>query len=197
MTLLSARKFKAPLVDPFCGSGTLLIEAALLAKNIAPGLQRKFAFQGFRNFDDTLWNTLVHAAQAKQFSHPYRLIGYDRDTAVLDYAQQNAERAGVADCISFSALSFPHSVSSHALSSRLPSKDEMWLLTNPPYGKRLSADEDLQTLYQQLAASFEQCSGGVISSYPEMASLFPPARFSHKSLYNGAEKVDFYRKKPL
>lgn len=77
--------------------------------------------------------------------------------------------------------------------------DSVWLLTNPPYGKRLSATENLSPLYQDLASTLQhaQYFGGVISSFPEMKKLFDSEKFSHKLLYNGADKVEFYRKKPL
>jgi putative N6-adenine-specific DNA methylase len=169
----------------------------MIAKNIAPGLQRNFAFQAFRNFDADLWNELIHEAQTKTFAGKYQLFGSDSDETVLSYAKENAERAGVAECISFSVASFPPSSSGGLL--RSARNDDMWILTNPPYGKRLSADDDLTPLYQQLASSFQNPHqyGGVISSYPALSALFPTQKFSHKSLYNGADKVDFYRKKPL
>jgi 23S rRNA G2445 N2-methylase RlmL len=115
------------------------------------------------------------------------LRGYDKDKAVLTYAQENAERAKVADIITREQQEFP--------SKPLPFSEEYWLLTNPPYGKRLAAGEDLQALYQQLAMLLDSCSGGVISSYPEMHTLFPASHFSHKALYNGADQVELYRKK--
>jgi putative N6-adenine-specific DNA methylase len=101
MVLLSGWKFKAPLIDPCCGSGTILIEAAMIAKNIAPGLQRTFAFQSFPNFDQQLRNDLVHQAKESIYNASYQLMGYDRDTKVIAFAQQNAQNAGVADCVTF------------------------------------------------------------------------------------------------
>lgn len=115
------------------------------------------------------------------------MVGYDYDEKVLSYAKENAERAGVADVIVREQQKFP---------SKLPPfPEEFWLLTNPPYGKRLASDEDLQPLYHQLATLLKDCGGGVISSYPELATLFSASQFSHKSLYNGADKVEFYWKK--
>jgi putative N6-adenine-specific DNA methylase len=204
MVLLSGRKFKAPLIDPFCGSGTLLIEAAMIAKNIAPGLQRKFAFQSFLNFDENLRNDLKNEAQTKIFPHTYQLIGRDIDPTVLTYAKENAERAGVTDTITRQQQSFTpcqggHPTNSEYLLEGGGAVDPIRLLTNPPYGKRLSADEDLSPLYQQIATTLQQANhyGGVISSYPQLSTLFSPQSFSHKSLYNGADNVEFYWKKPL
>jgi 23S rRNA G2445 N2-methylase RlmL len=150
-------------------------------------MHRTFAFQSFTTFDASLWNAVLQQAQHSIFSHPYQLIGYDYDKQVLSYAKENAERAGLAGVISRKHQKF--------LSSPLPFSEGFWLLTNPPYGKRLASDEDLQPLYQQLAALLKGCYGGVISSYPEMDTLFPVSQFSHKSLYNGADPVELYWKK--
>lgn len=106
MVLLAGWKFKAPLIDPCCGSGTIPIEAAMIAKNIAPGLQRTFAFQQFRNYDEELRNSLLQEARAQQFEGRYQIFGADSDEKVLSCAKQNAERAGVGDIIEFSHKSF-------------------------------------------------------------------------------------------
>jgi putative N6-adenine-specific DNA methylase len=103
----------------------------MIAKNIAPGLQRSFAFQTFKNFNPDLRNTLLHEAQAQTFNSNYQLFGSDIDETVLQYAKENAERAGVAECISFSVASFPSSSSSRA--ERSGNEESFWLLTNPPY----------------------------------------------------------------
>ncbi|MDR2190641.1 MAG: hypothetical protein LBP53_05680 [Candidatus Peribacteria bacterium] len=194
MLLFSGWKFKAPLRDPFCGSGTIVIEAALLAKNLAPGLQRTFAFQSLKTFDSNLRNHLVQQAQQSVFSHPYQLMGSDINADVLVYAKQNAERANVAELITreqsdFSSASLKNLASDHSLTPRI--------LTNPPYGKRIATGEELLPLYQKLSTAFQSYAGGVISAYPSIDTLFPASAFSHKSRYNGAEKVDFYYKKPL
>ena len=151
-------------------------------------MQRNFAFQSFKNYDTSLRNTLVQEAKGKQFAGEYQLIGRDRDSTVLGYAKENAERAGVADCITREQSDFSE--------SSIVFPNDFRQLTNPPYGKRLSSDEELAPLYQRLAQYLRDCFGGVISSYP-MQHLFPAKSFSHKSLYNGADKVDFYRKKPV
>jgi 23S rRNA G2445 N2-methylase RlmL len=181
MVLLSGWKFTAPLRDPFCGSGTVLIEAAMLAKNIAPGMKRNFAFQQFENYDSALRDTLLKEAKAKEFQGAYQLFGSDTNAQVLAYAKENAERAGVAEYISrkeadFSAVngSFPAILREEKnLISTIP----FWLLTNPPYGKRLNTNENLHPLYHQLAAFLQQKEtfGGVISSFPQLHQLFPSA----------------------
>jgi 23S rRNA G2445 N2-methylase RlmL len=172
MVLLSGWKFTAPLRDPFCGSGTIVIEAAMLAKNIAPGIKRTFAFQQFRNYDSVLRTTLLEEAKAKEFQGEYQLFGSDIDTQVLAYAKENAERAGVAEYISWKEADFSIVDNSFPMlpkkgTSLIPTVPS-WLLTNPPYGKRLNANENLTPLYHHLATLLQQKEtfGGVISSFP-------------------------------
>jgi 23S rRNA G2445 N2-methylase RlmL len=98
-------------------------------------MHRRFAFQSFTTFDVSLWANLLQQAQQATFSHPYQLVGYDYDQQVLSYAKENAERAGVAEHISRAPQKFS--------STSLPFSEDFWLLTNPPYGKRLAMGEDI------------------------------------------------------
>jgi len=91
--LLSWWKFNKPLIDPFCGSGTIAIEAALLAKNIAPWKHRNFAFQWFKNFDFNIWNEILLDAKKSEFNNNYQIVARDIDEKVLGYAKINAQNA--------------------------------------------------------------------------------------------------------
>jgi putative N6-adenine-specific DNA methylase len=102
MVLLSGWKYKTPLYDPMCGSGTILIEAAMIARNIAPGLQRSFDYLQFPWGSSELHEETVRAAKAKIFDQSYALFGSDIDPAMLHIARENARQAGVADTITFS-----------------------------------------------------------------------------------------------
>jgi putative N6-adenine-specific DNA methylase len=145
----------APLLDPFCGSGTIPIEAALLARGIAPGVNRRFAFMDWPDFDADLWKTLLAEAEERRSSQTAMLGGRleilasDRDNGAIEMAQTNAARAGVADTIEFSCRAF---------SAVTPPAEPGWLVTNPPYGLRVAANRDLRNLYAQfgnvLRASF-------------------------------------------
>jgi putative N6-adenine-specific DNA methylase len=102
LLLLSGRKFSEPLYDFFCGSGTIAIEAALLAKNIAPGSMRKFAFQQFPRYDQSLFTKELETAKAKIMTNKeHTIIASDLDPLVLKIAQENARIAGVENYISF------------------------------------------------------------------------------------------------
>jgi len=138
LVLASGWDKTSPLLDPFCGSGAIAIEAALLAADIAPGRCRRFAFMDWPSFDAERWVSVLDGSSAS--SSP-RIAASDRDAGAVRAAQANAERAGVADRIEFSC---------RALSSLEPPAGPGWLVTNPPYGVRLKGRRDLRDLYARL-----------------------------------------------
>lgn len=130
-----------PLLDPFCGSGTIPIEAALLARRIPPGLHRRFAFEAWPDFDAKLWQQLRAEAESRIVPATQPIIGSDRDAGAIEASRANAERAGVGDGIEF--RNAPLSATESASGSGL-------LLTNPPYGARIGEEKALRNLYAQL-----------------------------------------------
>ncbi|MGE5253841.1 MAG: THUMP domain-containing class I SAM-dependent RNA methyltransferase [Planctomycetaceae bacterium] len=132
---------KSPLVDPFCGAGTIPIEAALMARKIAPGLHRHFAFMDWPNFDAETWQRLKALSREGETKSAPSLMGSDRDAGAIRAAGENAERAGVAESIAFSRRS---------LSDLKPPPGPGWVVTNPPHGVRLRSRQDLRTLYIRL-----------------------------------------------
>jgi putative N6-adenine-specific DNA methylase len=130
----------SPLLDPFCGSGTIPIEAALLARRVPAGYRRRFAFMDWPHFDSKFWDKLLADAGKAIVSDIPEIIGSDRDTGAIRAAQANAERAGVAGRIEFSA---------RAISAIDPPSGPGWIITNPPYGVRVSKMNDLRNLYAQ------------------------------------------------
>lgn len=145
-----------PLLDPFCGSGTIPIEAALLARPIAPGLRRRFAFEQWPGFDRTLGAAVREAALSRVLTAAPALIGgSDRDRGAVEAARGNAERAGVAGDIALRTA---------PLSELAPSPGPGLLITNPPYGVRVSEGADLRDLYARLGVLFrERASGWTIA----------------------------------
>ena len=129
----------SPLLDPFCGSGTIPIEAALMAVNIPPGLNRRFAFMDWPNYDEQLWQTIHNQPPTVHGQAPL-ILASDRDVGAIQMAHENAERAGVADFIEFKC---------QAVSSITPPSGPGWVVTNPPYGLRVSEGKDLRNLYAQ------------------------------------------------
>ena len=130
----------SPLLDPFCGSGTIPIEAALLARRVPAGYRRRFAFMDWPHFDSKFWDKLLADAGKAIVSDIPEIIGSDRDIGAIRAAQANAERAGVAGRIEFSA---------RAISAIDPPSGPGWIITNPPYGVRVSKMNDLRNLYAQ------------------------------------------------
>jgi putative N6-adenine-specific DNA methylase len=131
-----------PLLDPFCGSGTIPIEAALLARHIAPNLERRFAVEQWPGFDPVAMTTARAAARAQILPRAAApIVGADRDAGAIAAAQSNAERAGVAADIEWREA---------AVSSLIPPPGEGHLVTNPPYGLRIGDARDLRNLFARL-----------------------------------------------
>lgn len=142
------------LVDPMCGSGTLLIEAAMMAANIAPGLKRKnWGFLSWLGFNATLWNTVLFEAreQVKSITTPF--VGYDNDANVIKKAKQNANKAGVGELIHFNVQDVTH------LTNPYPERTGT-ILSNPPYGERLESEPALIALHTALGQRIKHYFGG-------------------------------------
>lgn len=132
----------APLADPMCGSGTIAIEGARLARRIAPGRDRGFAFQDWPEFDDGAWRALVVDSRGGELARaPAPITASDRDRGAIDAAMANAERAGVADDITFGVAPVSALESSGSVG---------WVVSNPPYGVRVGERDRLRNLYAQL-----------------------------------------------
>ena len=131
-----------PLTDVMCGSGTIPIEAALIARRIAPGRDREFAFQRWPGFDNTRWASLVAEARAGELARsPVEIMGADRDAGAIVASRANAERAGVADDITFVE---------QPVSALAPADPPGLVASNPPYGVRVGESDPLRNLYAQL-----------------------------------------------
>jgi len=131
---------KAPLLDPFCGSGTIPIEAALMAKGIPPGYSREFSFMLWPNYDRAIWENMVSEYKIKPSKELPIIQASDRDAGAIEISRANAERAGVLDLIEFNC---------RAISSIAPPDNPGFIVTNPPYGLRVSSSKDLRNLYAQ------------------------------------------------
>ncbi len=140
-----------PLIDPFCGSGTIPIEAALMANHIPPGLKRHFSFMDWPGFSAVEWQKLLENSRSGDQPVPVQIMASDRDAGAIQMAQSNAERAGVSQSIQFSC---------RAVSAIEPPAAPGWIVTNPPYGVRVSSNHDLRNLYAQMGKVFRlKCPG--------------------------------------
>ena len=130
-----------PLIDPMCGSGTVPIEAALIARRMAPGLKRRFAFEQWPEVDQTLVKKIrADAASVSLAKSPVTLIGSDRDAGAVAASVDNAAAAGVADDVDWRL---------GAVSTLTPPKTRGWIVTNPPYGARVGDRTKIRDLYAQ------------------------------------------------
>ena len=142
----------SPLVDPMCGAGTIAIEAAMMARKIAPGASRSFAFEKWPRHDAVAWKTEVDSAKSEALSKaPGQIVASDRDEGAISAARSNAERAGVAEDIQFDV---------RALSSAEFPEQPGWVVTNPPYGLRVGETGALRNLYAQLGKVLRERAKG-------------------------------------
>jgi putative N6-adenine-specific DNA methylase len=149
MVLASGWKENEALLDPMCGSGTIPIEAAMIARKIAPGLKRDFQFMNWPGFDGELWNRILETAQAAVTDFAGEILGSDRDAGAVQAAARNAERAGVSENVGFSQGAVSGSIAAIDDSAR----GSGWILTNPPYGVRVGESDDLRNLYAKLGSA--------------------------------------------
>lgn len=183
LTRYRGREF---LWDPFCGSGTIPIEAALIAKNRAPGLARHFAAEQFAWSDKAAWEAARTEARDKEFRGSYRILGSDNDPKCISLSMSNARKAGVADCITFK--------DGDATKMSLPT-DEGILICNPPYGQRMMEQQSAQRLYAALGRHVKFADGWkkyIITSEPEFEHYFGRRADKKRKLYNGMIKCDYY-----
>ena len=186
MVMLTRYRGREFLWDPFCGSGTIPIEAALIAKNRAPGLRRRFIAEAFDWMPAEIWQNARGEAMDKEFKGNYRILGSDNDPKCVSLAMANARKAGVADCIEFK--------DGDATKMSLPT-DSGILICNPPYGQRMMEQQSAQRLYAALGRHLKFADGWkkyIITSEPEFEHYFGRRADKKRKLYNGMIKCDYY-----
>ena len=172
--------------DPLCGSGTIPIEAALIAKNRAPGLNRHFAAEEFAWMEPEVWNAAKEEAKALEYKGDYRILGSDNDPKCVSLAMANARKAGVADCIRFK--------DGDATKLDLPAESGI-IVCNPPYGQRMMEQQSAQRLYAAMGRHWKYADGWkkyIITSEPEFEHYFGRRADKKRKLYNGMIKCDYY-----
>lgn len=189
LILLTPWRADRILVDPFCGSGTFPIEAALMAANIAPGISREFLSQSWEALiPKRIWYDCIEEAQDLIEKAPESAIqGYDIDGRVVALARENARRAGVEGMIHFQER--PVSQLNHP-------KKYGFLITNPPYGERLEDKKNLPALYRELGEAYgrlDAWSMYVISSYEDAERYIGKKAAKNRKLYNGMIRTYFYQ----
>ena len=186
MVILTRYRGREFFWDPFCGSGTICIEAALIAKNRAPGLKRRFAAEQFPWALAEIWEQVRAEAKEKEFKGDYKILGSDNDPKCVSLAMANAKKAGVADCITFR--------DGDATKMSLPT-DSGIMVCNPPYGQRMLEQQSAQRLYGAFGRHVKFADGWkkyIITSEPEFEHYFGRRANKKRKLYNGMIKCDLY-----
>ena len=186
MVTLSRYRGRDDFCDPFCGSGTIPIEAALIAKNRAPGLYRRFAAMSWKNLDGRLSDRERERARSLEFNGSYNILGSDIDGHALELARENARRAGVADIIRFEkadARSFDRQTQRGVI------------VTNPPYGQRIMEQKEAEELYRDFGRAYAKSSNWqlyLLSAHTEFERCFGRPADKKRKLYNGMIKCDLF-----
>ena len=191
---ISRLRHDGTLIDPFCGSGTILIEGAMMARQIAPGLSRSFAAEHWHQCHESVWQEERERARDMQLTGTgFQAYGYDIDPAAVELAAQNAAGAGLSDCIR---------VAVRAIKDFQHETPFGCVITNPPYGERLLDKEKARELYRQMGRVFTPQRGwsyAVIAPDEEFEMLFGRRADKRRKLYNGMIKCQdylFYRTDP-
>ena len=175
------------LYDPFCGSGTILIEGAMMAKNIAPGVNRNFSAERFDVIDSAVWKQERERAKSLEREVPdFEAFGSDIDPSSIEISKINAQRAGVDNLIKFSVADFRNFD---------PTTEKGTLICNPPYGERMMDLTECEKIYADMGRIFEQRHGWsytIISPDEEFESAFGRKADKRRKLYNGMIKCQLY-----
>jgi len=185
---LSRWRPEYPLIDPFCGTGTIPIEAALMGLNIAPGLQRSFISEQWPNIRTEIWQEARQEAR-DLIKRDLRLdiAGFDIDPQVLKLARYHAEKAGVADQIHFQQ---------RAVADLQTKKKYGCLICNPPYGERLEEQRTVERLYREMGKVFARLdtwSWNILVTHPRFEALFGKKSDKNRKLYNGRIECHYYQ----
>ena len=188
MVTLSRFRGRDPFCDPFCGSGTICIEAALIALNRAPGLDRSFDAQKWGCIDSRFWLDAAGEAMDREFSGSYDIWGGDIDPRAVRIARENAVKAGVEDVVRFDAADMRD----------LRCQGEYGqIVTNPPYGERLLEKREAEELYRAFGQVYRQIPPKwrvlVLTSHPEFEKAFARKADKKRKLYNGMIPCELYQ----
>lgn len=187
MVMISKWEPSQVLADVFCGSATIPIEAALIARNIAPGLNRSFTAESWPGFDEDIWEQVRDGARKSINKKEVSILASDIDGRILKIARQNIEKAGVADCISVQKLPMQEFTSRKKCGV---------IISNPPYGERLGDKEDMEGMYKEFGSMFRKLDNWslfALTSYEEFQRFFAAKADKNRKLYNGRLQCYYYQ----
>ncbi|MEN6350748.1 MAG: class I SAM-dependent RNA methyltransferase [Syntrophomonas sp.] len=176
------------LIDPFCGSGTIAVEAGLIGRNIAPGLGRDFSAENWVQMPKKSWQLArEEASDSIIHNQPLGITGFDIDDAVLNLARYHAKQAGLGNTISFQQQDIKNLRSKYNYG---------YLITNPPYGERLSEKNEVEKLYKIMGETLKilpTWSFYILSSHPQFERQFNRKADKKRKLYNGRIQCNYYQ----
>lgn len=188
MIMLSRWRADRAFIDPCCGSGTIPIEAGLIGRNIAPGLNREFDAEKWPQVPARVWQQAREEARDSILTNqPLGIMGFDIDGQALELARYHARQAGLGNLVSFQRQSVSELRSSYRYG---------FLITNPPYGERLSEKAEVEGLYRQMGSVFENLdtwSFYVLTSHPGLEKLLRRKADKRRKLYNGRIQCTYYQ----
>ena len=200
MVKLSRYRGKEAVYDPFCGSGTIPIEAALAALNRAPGLERGFDAMNWAWLDKKIWDLAKSEARDKEYKGAYNIWGGDIDPKCVEIARENAKRAGVAEHIRFEvadAKAFGRTAENKEAANKEAGSNKagIVIITNPPYGERVMEKSQAQELYHAFGEQTKELDSAkmyILSSHTEFERAFGKKATKKRKLYNGMIKCDLF-----
>ncbi|MFB1049352.1 class I SAM-dependent RNA methyltransferase [Paraliobacillus sp. JSM ZJ581] len=177
-----------PLVDLFCGSGTIVIEAALIGQNIAPGFNRSFASEEWVWISQDQWTEAFDEAEGlANYDQPLSITGSDIDPKMIEISKNNAMEAGLADLITWKQMQ---------ATDFYPRETNGYLISNPPYGERIGDKKEVEAIYQslgQIMKNHPSWSSYLLTSNEKFETLYGTKATKRRKLFNGFIKVDYYQ----
>ncbi len=186
LVYISRWRYEDPLCDPFAGSGTIAIEAAMIKRNIAPGLAREFAFEGFGGFDAQEYALVREEAISSQKDIPLEIYAYDIDPACVHLIRENAKKAGVAEFIRAARVD--------ARKLKMTASGGA-IITNPPYGERMSDVKECRKLYRAIGEQFAELDNWsvcLLTAMEDFEKYYGKKADKKRKLYNGMLKCTAY-----
>jgi putative N6-adenine-specific DNA methylase len=187
LVLLSKWDASRVLTDLFCGAGTIPVEAALIARNIAPGIKRKFVAETWPQIPPEIWSDVRREAEKAVSSARFTILASDIDDAALTIAAENAKKAGVADCIAFR----------HLPAEKFNSAEKFGcIVSNPPYGERSGEEKQVTDMYRRLGHLYTRLatwSMFLLAAHPLFENFFGRRADRKRKLYNGRIQCYYYQ----
>lgn len=188
LVMLTNWRADEPFIDPFCGSGTIPIEAALIGQNIAPGFNREFASENWQFIHNKYWDlALEEAEDVANYDQALDIIGSDIDHKMINISKENALEAGLGDLVQWKQLQ---------ISDLRITKDSGYLVGNPPYGKRIGNEERIGELYKTLGSIMKNhpsWSVYILTAFQQFEKFYGKNATRKRKLFNGFIQTDYYQ----